>query len=178
MYHLSRLIAHPLLPALSVVLLVLPAMGQEDKDREQLENHFQKKLSGVTLVGQYTQQSKEKDELPTEERYTIHKVSKIPGKDKLWRFDVRMQFGTVDLTLPLPITVEWAGDTPVITLTQYQIPGLGSFSARVLFYENRYAGTWQHGDLGGHLFGKIIKNSQESTSKKDRPRPDLEQEKK
>jgi hypothetical protein len=89
-----------------------------------------------------------------------------------------MQCGTVDLSLPLPITVEWAGDTPVITLTQYQIPGLGSFSARVLFYEDRYAGTWQHGDVGGHLFGKIIKNSKESASEKDRPRPDVEQEKK
>ena len=178
MYHLLRLIAPWLPAAVSVVLLVLPAMGQEDKDREQLENLFQKKLSGVTLVGQYTQQSKEKDELPAAERYTIHKVSKIPGTDKLWRFDVRMQFGTVDLSLPLPITVEWAGDTPVITLTQYQIPGLGSFSARVLFYEDRYAGTWQHGDVGGHLFGKIIKNSKESASEKDRPRPDVEQEKK
>ena len=34
---------------------------------------------------------------------------------------------------------------------------LGTFTARVLIYDNRYAGTWQHGKAGGHLFGRIEK---------------------
>jgi hypothetical protein len=34
---------------------------------------------------------------------------------------------------------------------------MGTFTARVLFYEDRYAGTWQHGKVGGHMFGKIEK---------------------
>ena len=49
-------------------------------------------------------------------------------------------------------------DTPVVMLTDYSIPTLGTFSARVFFYNDRYAGTWQHGkEIGGHLYGKITR---------------------
>jgi len=51
----------------------------------------------------------------------------------------------------------WSGNTPVITLDNLWIPGMGTFSARVLIHQGRYAGTWSHGDKGGHLFGRIEK---------------------
>jgi hypothetical protein len=51
----------------------------------------------------------------------------------------------------------WAGDTPIIEMTDVTIPRLGTFSARVFFYGDRYAGTWQHGQYGGHMFGRIQK---------------------
>ena len=111
------------------------------------EKRFAAMLSEVTLIGSYTQQGKH--DTPEKERYTIYRVTKLAGQDLLWRFDVRMQFGTVDLRLPLPLPVRWAGNTPVIVMDNYAIPGLGSFSARVLFDGNRYAGTWQHGKTGG-----------------------------
>ena len=57
---------------------------------------------------------------------------------------------------------EWAGDTPVISLTDASVPGLGTFSARVLFYEDRYAGTWSHGDVGGNQFGRIVRAGEEA----------------
>ena len=60
--------------------------------------------------------------------------------------------------LPLPLPVEWAGDTPVITVNDVAIPGFGTFSARVMFYDDHYAGYWSHTgeeDHGGHLFGLI-----------------------
>ena len=136
-----------------------------EKNRGQLETRFENQLSGATLLGHYTQDGEPPEKSPAEERYTIRSVAKIPFKQKLWKFDVRLQFGKVDLTIPLPLTVEWAGDTPVITLTEYSIPGLGSFSARVLFYGDRYAGTWQHGKVGGHLFGKIVREEQSDNEK-------------
>lgn len=120
------------------------------------EKRFAAMLSNVTLVGSYTQQNE--NDRPEKERYTIYRVSKIPGRDSLWRFDVRMEFGTVNLRLPLALPVQWVGRTPMIVLDDYGIPGLGSFSARVLFDGSRYAGTWQHGKVGGHLFGIIEKN--------------------
>jgi len=55
------------------------------------------------------------------------------------------------------LQVKWAGDTPVITLTNLTIPGLGTFTSRVMIYGDRYAGTWQHDKTGGHLWGKIVK---------------------
>ena len=120
------------------------------------EKRFAAMLSNVTLVGTYTQENN--TDRAEKERYTIYRVSKIPGRDSLWRFDVRMEFGTVNLRLPLALPVQWVGRTPLIVLDDYGIPGLGSFSARVLFDGSRYAGTWQHGKVGGHLFGIIEKN--------------------
>ena len=49
----------------------------------------------------------------------------------------------------------------------HRIPGLGTFSSRVVIYEGRYAGTWQHGDVGGHLFGVLKRDEEKPTEKPD-----------
>ena len=51
--------------------------------------------------------------------------------------------------------VLWAGKTAVLTLEEFTIAGMGTYSARLMFHGNRYAGTWQHGKAGGLMFGKI-----------------------
>ena len=145
---------------LSLMLLdgIVQAEEQQEASeaaREKRERAFTEMLANVDLIGTYTQNKAGKES--QKERYTIYRVVKIPGQDHLWRFDVRMQFGSVDLRLPLPLTVRWAQDTPMVILDDTKIPGLGTFSAKVLFDKNRYAGTWQHGSEGGHLFGDIIK---------------------
>jgi hypothetical protein len=33
--------------------------------------------------------------------------------------------------VPIPLIVRWAGDTPVITLTDLTIPGVGTFTTRL-----------------------------------------------
>ena len=63
-------------------------------------------------------------------------------KDDLWLFEARIKYGEHDLTVPIPLVVRWAGDTPVITLDNAGIPGFGSFTARVLIYDNTFAGMW------------------------------------
>jgi hypothetical protein len=57
--------------------------------------------------------------------------------------------------IPLPLPIEWAGNTPVIVVDDVTIPGMGTFSARVMFFADHYAGYWKHGDHGGHLFGVV-----------------------
>ena len=74
---------------------------------------------------------------------------------------MRIQYGELDVTLPLDLQVFWAADTPVITLTNFTIPALGTFSARVLVHGSGYAGTWQHGEQGGHLFGRVLRDREE-----------------
>ena len=155
----------PFLLLLIVSVSLADAKPRDGNDQEKREKEFTAMLSQVTLVGTYTQQEQRKE--PERERYTIYHVKKIPGREHLWRFDVRLQFGKVNLRLPLPLTVRWAGDTPMIVLDDYKIPGLGSFSAKVLFDKTRYAGTWQHGSEGGHLFGEIVK---------EKPRDDFRSE--
>ena len=52
----------------------------------------------------------------------------------------------------------WAGETPIITMTDMAIPGLGdNFSTRVVIFDGMYAGTWAHGPVKGHMYGTITK---------------------
>jgi hypothetical protein len=125
-------------------------------------NNFEQTLSGSVLSGQFTILGKERERLPREE-YTITSVRKLPDGD-YWLFQTRIKYGDKDLTVPLPLQVLWAGDTPVITLTDLTIPGLGTFSSRVVIYNNKYAGTWTHGEVGGHLFGVIRKIEEAPTA--------------
>jgi hypothetical protein len=118
-----------------------------------LERKFQQTTSGVTLVGHST--SLKGESIAGEEKYVIKKVSKIGGET--WLFQVRIQYGSHDVPVPLPVTIKWAGDTPVITITDLTIPGLGTYTARVLLYQDQYAGTWNSKDHGGQVFGKILR---------------------
>src|SRR5438105_1459286 len=78
------------------------------------EKRFREMMSGVTLVGHSTRQNKE-GIAPGEERYVIDKVSKLGGDT--WLFQARIQYGSHDVPVPVPVNIKWAGDTPVITLT-------------------------------------------------------------
>ena len=127
----------------------------EGKTAEQFEA-FAKSLHGVRLRGHFTVVDEGKITSEQEEQYEIREIQKLPEGDR-WRFFARIRYGRIDVTLPLVLQVKWAGTTPVITLDSVRIPGLGTFSARVLFHGQRYAGTWQHGDKGGHLYGVVEK---------------------
>ncbi|HEV8604110.1 MAG TPA: hypothetical protein VGQ99_02015 [Tepidisphaeraceae bacterium] len=120
-----------------------------------LERQFAEMLSGSTLVGKFTetQAAQPRPQQPKEDRYTLTKVSKLYGDN--WLFVARIQFGDKDVSVPIMLPVKWAGDTPVITVTDAKIPGLGTYTARVMFYRDEYAGTWSGGNHGGHLWGKI-----------------------
>lgn len=167
-----RLLAFSVL-ASSTSIATLRASGQErpaikaeknDLPTATLEKQFRESMSGATLVGSYTIDGKADERSVQKERYTLSSVSKLPSG--LWLFTARIEYGEKDVTLPIPLRVEWAGDTPVITLTDQKIPGLGTFTARVMIYRGRYAGTWQHDDVGGCLFGVVEKPT-------NRPRKDV-----
>jgi len=80
--------------------------------------------------------------------------TKIGGET--WLLQARIRYGSHDVPVPVPVTIKWAGDTPVITLTDLTLPGMGAYTARVLLYRDQYAGTWSGKNVGGQLFGKIV----------------------
>ena len=125
-----------------------PPDHQAGRDRQ-----FQQMMSGVTLVGRSTSWGREG--LSGEERYIIDKVSKVAGDT--WLFQTRIKYGNTDVPVPIPITILWAGDTPVITLTDLTIPGVGTYTARVVIYRDQYAGTWSGKNVGGQLFGRVVR---------------------
>lgn len=127
---------------------------------------FEKLLTGAKLRGQFTVDGRPMGKL-TEEVYEIEKAEKQPEGD-FWVITARIKYGKWDQVFPCPVEVKWAGSTPVITLDKMTIPGMGTFGARVVFHKDKYAGTWSHDEVGGHMFGKIefkkVDSSEDSSS--------------
>ena len=136
-------------------LLGATGVGQEasPESLDARERAFAEQMENVVLTGHFTIEGQERrDGLP--ERYEIASATKLEG-DR-WRFDVHLTYGSVDATLPVIVPIVWAGDTPMVSITDFAIPGLGDeFGARVVFYDSRYAGTWDHGEYGGMMYGTI-----------------------
>ena len=86
---------------------------------------------------------------------------------------VTVNLPALTVTVPVPVEVKWAGETPVITLDEVTIPGLGTFSSRVVLDRGRYAGTWSHDKVGGHMFGTIVaaKDAPDASENSRRPSP-------
>jgi len=143
-----------LLVVLSIVIALSGCSRKAATTQEQLDRKFEETMKGVTLVGRSTRL--QDDKIIGEEKYVIEGVSKLAGDT--WLFRTRLQYGGHDIPLPLPVTIKWAGDTPVITLTDLSIPGMGTYTARVVLYRDQYAGTWSGKKGGGQIFGKIVRN--------------------
>jgi len=118
------------------------------------ERQFTERMRGVSLVGSFTVTGRE-DRPPRPDRYDIASVEKV-GTD-LWRFNADMECCGGIRGIPVVVPMRWNGDTPMIMMTDTSLPGLGTFTVRLFFYGDRYAGTWQHGATGGHMSGRIEK---------------------
>ena len=47
----------------------------------------------------------------------------------------------------------------MVSLTDMSIPGLGEgFTARVVFFRDHYSGMWWHGEVGGNMFGRVLRD--------------------
>lgn len=143
-----------LLALLSILLALVGCSKKVVTTQDQLDRKFAEMMKGVTLVGRSTLVSDNK--IIGEEKYVIEGVSKVASET--WLFRCRLQYGGHDIPLPLPVTIKWAGDTPVITLTDLSIPGMGTYTARVILYRDQYAGTWSGKKDGGQILGKIVRN--------------------
>lgn len=116
-----------------------------------IERQFVERMQDAALVGRFTMTGRD-DRPALPDRYDIYSVAKV-GDDQ-WRFNAKI--GETGLTVPIVVTMQFVNDTPLILMTDASIPGMGSgFSARVFFYGDLYAGTWGHGERGGHMFGRI-----------------------
>jgi len=136
-----------------------PAESPKSDTSENREERLAEYLNGTQFIGKFTIDGTDGE--PKTETYTISSCEKLPTAD-LYRFKTRIKYGSVDQEVPLDLKILWSGNTPVITLENLWIPGMGTFDAHVLLRPGqgdnagRYAGTWQHDAKGGHLFGKIV----------------------
>jgi hypothetical protein len=127
-----------------------------------LEREFAERMRGVSLVGSYTIAGSSRP--PRTDRYDISSIEKVG--DNLWRFNAGMDCCGVSGTIPVVVPLRWIGDTPMIMMTDTTLPGLGTFTVRLFFYGDRYAGTWQHDKVGGLMSGRIEKQAAAAPAQK------------
>jgi hypothetical protein len=136
-----------------------PAKKDQELNQDELDAKFKATLTNATMAGKWCIIKDGKAEPDKEDKYTISGVNKLFGDN--WLVRARIQYGKRDVTVPVPVKVKWAGDTPVITVDGFSLPGGGSaYSARVLVYDNAYAGTWSAGDHGGLMSGLITQEKE------------------
>ena len=127
--------------------------------QEELEAKFKATMTKATMSGRWCGIKDGKLTPEKEDKYTIVSVNKLGGE--AWIIQSRIQYGDKDFTVPIPVLVKWAGDTPVITVDGMAMPGgKMAYSARVIVYDKTYAGTWSGGDHVGLMNG-VITNEKE-----------------
>jgi hypothetical protein len=148
--------------ALAILILVVAVLlaialfrGRTPQSEVDRNRAFAQSMSGVTLEGNSTRLNREGVFGP--ERYHIDGVNHVSGDT--WLFRTRLKYHDREIPVPIPLSVKWAGDTPVITLTDLAIPGVGTYTARVVLYRDQYAGTWNGQRGGGQVFGRIVRGS-------------------
>ncbi len=133
------------------------AAPQSDAEVEQhrLEALFAKQMSGCRMTGRFTVDGS--DAPAQAESYTLGEVRKV--RDEKWRVEAKIEYADKSATVPLTVDVFWAGETPMIQVSDLAVPTLGTYSARVLIHGDRYAGTWSGKRHGGQMFGRIDQGS-------------------
>ena len=162
-----RLLALVLLGSLGSLVRGDEPKTETPPDRATLEKQFAEKMTGVVMVGKFTILDQILDLGPRPDKYTITKVEKKDGNN--WLFIARVEYDLGSYPVAVKVPIEWAGTTPVIPVTNLEIPlvGKGVFSAHVLFEGDRYAGTWSHDKVGGHMYGRLERPKEEGEAAKD-----------
>lgn len=122
------------------------------KDQAALEREFAELLTNASLTGSFSTRD---GGPPRKDSYTILKAAKADGD--LWAITAKVEYKGFAVPVEMRVPVRWAGDTPVISITDQKIPMLGTFTARVMFYGKEYAGTWSGGNHGGQMWGRVEK---------------------
>ena len=120
---------------------------------EQLESAFKSMLAKATLTGRWCSLKEGKMGPEKEDKYTIVSAEKLGG-DK-WQIHTRIVMNKQEMVVPIPVQMKWAGDTAVMIVDKLQYPGGGTYSARLIFYNKTYSGSWSGGDHGGLMYGTI-----------------------
>ena len=127
-----------------------PSTSPAPQDQIARERWFADLLTNAVMVGSYTAGNNGN---PRADRYTILKA--VKGEGDNWVITARIEYKGIGLPVDITVPVRWAGDTPVMQLTDQKIPGLGTFTCRIVFYRDQYAGTWDAGDHGGLMWGRV-----------------------
>ena len=127
------------------------------------EERFKALLTNAFLRGRWAPlKDGELGEEKTGDKYNIVSVTKGSGEN--WTVSAKMKYREQEIVMPIPVQVKFAGDTAIMIVDKLTIPGGGTYSARLLFYERTYSGTWSGGRGGGMLYGVITNEKDDKPS--------------
>jgi hypothetical protein len=120
------------------------------------ESKFQTAMANVVFEGRWFPHENGALGESKDDSYSILGIEKQP--DGRWKVRAKMKYGSKEFEVPVPVKVEWAGDTPVLVVENLLMPGgQVKYSARVLVHDGAYAGTWSGGGQAGLLAGLVVK---------------------
>jgi hypothetical protein len=143
-----------LLGCFSVLLAAGPAALAQAPSEADQRAAFAELLQGSRLTGQFTVIGPTGEVMQRDDLYSVSRLR--PDDDDTWVFEYSMSYGGNEAKpLEIPVRVVFADGTPMLTMTEQEVPGLGTFSVRLIFHGDRYAGMWSNGPVGGHMWGVV-----------------------
>lgn len=141
--------------ALTVASSTAFAQGEGD-----VEAKFVAMLKNATLKGSWAPVSQ--NQMGGQrggDSYHIARAEK--SADGKWSIVYVINYGGKQVEFPISATVKFAGDTAVLILDDVKAgPGKANWSARVMFFDDVYAGRWwetSNKDHGGTIAGTITR---------------------
>lgn len=135
--------------AAAVAFGPLPAAAQDD-----IEADFIAMLKDATLKGTWAPVADGQQGDDRDDGYHIVRAEKVDG-DK-WHIVTKVSRQGQTFEYPIPVAVKFAGDTAVMILDDSRTGDGGTWSARVLFHNDVYAGSWWNSEgKAGTISGTI-----------------------
>jgi len=117
-----------------------PAPPADTAAMTEAEAAFAAMLTNATLRGSWAPIDKSLLGEEHKDGYRILQARKLDGNR--WALMSRLKFQGQEITVPFPVTVHFAGDAAVLVLDNIPLADGSLWSARVLFHDDVYAGSW------------------------------------
>ncbi len=124
---------------LALVFLLAAPIAHAD-DAAAAEKTFSAMLTNATLNGTWAPIDKRLLGDDQDDRYHIVRATKAEGDQ--WVIVSRMKIQGQEIDVPIPVTIKFAGDTAVMILDNVPVGPGQTWSARILFHDDVYAGSW------------------------------------
>ena len=152
-----KTLVQPTFAIIAVISLVFAGTSPAEKKGEDVEATFSAMLANATLKGSWAPISGGALGGEKDDGYKIVSATKKEGD--IWIIVYRVDFDGKTIDFPMPVTVKFAGDVAVLILDNVPTASGSTYSARVMFHNDVYAGSWWgKGEKGGTISGTISRD--------------------
>lgn len=146
--------------SLAVTLFIFTGHSNARAETQEIEKAFSAMLTNATLNGTWAPIDKRLLGDDQKDGYEIVRATKKEADQ--WVLVSKMKFNGQELQIPIPVIVKFAGDTAVMVLNNLPLGDGTTWSARILFHDDVYAGSWWGADKAtksGIVSGTITRSA-------------------